>query len=166
MRPRALLHRLGGDLPPTFWWLFAGMLANALATFVFPFLALFLVSRGFSVARAGLVVSVYGGGSVLAGPVAGALADRLGRRPTLLGALLAGAGMTAVLAVAETPAAIAATALALGLVTFAFRPAAQAIVADVVTPGRRADAFGLLYWANNLGMAIALVVGGALASRG
>ncbi|HEY6099775.1 MAG TPA: MFS transporter [Anaeromyxobacter sp.] len=156
----------GGDLPSTFWWLFAGMLVNALASFVFPFLALFLTSRGFSAARAGLVVAAYGGGSVLAGPVAGALADRIGRRPTLLGSLLAGSGLTAMLAFVEGPAAIAAAALALGLVTHAFRPAAHAIVADVVPPGRRGHALGLLYWANNLGMAIALVLGGAIASRG
>src|SRR5919204_318729 len=60
---RAMLAHLGGDLPAAFWWLFAGMLVNALATFVFPFLALFLTSRGISVARAGLVVALYGGGN-------------------------------------------------------------------------------------------------------
>jgi MFS family permease len=166
VRARALLHDVAGDLPRTFWWLFAGMLANALATFVFPFLALFLVARGFSPSRAGLVVALYGGGSVLAGPVAGSLADRVGRRPTLLASLVAGAALTALLAAAEAPAAIACGALALGLVTNAFRPAAQAIVADVVAPERRGQEFGLLYWASNLGMALALVLGGTLASRG
>ncbi|MFL5274592.1 MAG: MFS transporter [Anaeromyxobacteraceae bacterium] len=166
MRARALLVRLGADLPATFWWLFAGMLANALATFVFPFLALFLVARGFSPSRAGLVVALYGGGSILAGPVAGSLADRVGRRPTLLASLVAGAALTALLAAVEAPTAIACAALALGLVTNAFRPAAQAIIADVVAPERRGQAFSLLYWANNLGMALAMVLGGTLASRG
>jgi MFS family permease len=167
MRPvRAALRHLFGDLPETFWWLFAGMLVNALATFVFPFLALFLTSRGVSAARAGLVVALYGGGTVVSGAVAGALADRAGRRPTLIASLVASGALTALLAALDAPGPIAATALALGLVTHAFRPAAQAIVADVVARERRGHAFGLLYWANNLGAAIGLVVGGALASHG
>jgi MFS family permease len=166
MRLRAAVSRLVEGLPTTFWWLFAGMLANALATFVFPFLVLFLTSRGFTVERAGLVVALYGGGSIVSGPIAGAFADRVGRRPTLIGSLLAGAALTALLARLDAPEPIAAAAVALGVVTNAFRPAAQAILVDVVAPERRGQAFGLLYWANNLGMALALALGGALASRG
>ncbi len=37
-----------GGLPATFWWLWSGALLSALATFVFPFLALFLTARGLS----------------------------------------------------------------------------------------------------------------------
>jgi hypothetical protein len=56
-RIAALLRAAAGGLPATFWWLFAGMLLNALATFVLPFLALFLTSRGLSISTAGLAVS-------------------------------------------------------------------------------------------------------------
>jgi MFS family permease len=166
VRLRPALDRLAGGLPATFWWLFAGMLVNALATYVFPFLALYLTSRGLSVARAGLVVSLFGGGSLVSGPVAGAFADRVGRRPTILASLVLSSALTAVVALAEAPLAVAAAALALGLVSNAFRPAAQATLADLVAPERRGHAFGLLYWANNFGGAVSLVLGGALAAHG
>jgi MFS family permease len=41
----------------------------------------------------------------------------------------------------------------------------QAAVADVVAPAQRARAYGLLYWAINLGFAGASALGGALAER-
>jgi MFS family permease len=85
------------DLPPAYRWLLGGMFVSALATFVFPFLALYLRARGFSVAQAGLVAGLFGAGSVVSGPRAGWSADRLGRRPTILLALLASATLTALL---------------------------------------------------------------------
>src|SRR6266498_3635889 len=94
-RSRAAL--LGG-LPSTFWWLWTGWLISALANFVFPFLAFFLTARGFSPSRVGLVVSLFGAGSVIAGPVAGVLTDRIGRRPTILFSLLGSAAAAVALA--------------------------------------------------------------------
>jgi MFS family permease len=152
-------------LPPTYRWLLAGSFASALATFVFPFLALYLTGRGFSAAEASLVVGLFGAGSILSGPVAGLSADRLGRRPTLVASLLATAALTALLGVLEGPAALALTAGALGVTASAYRPAAAAVVADVVPAGLVLRAYGLLYWANNLGIACSFAVGGLLADR-
>jgi MFS family permease len=47
-----------------------------------------------------------------------------------------------------------------------YRPASTAVVADVVSPDDRPRAFGLLYWAINLGWTFALLAGGALAQHG
>jgi len=146
--------------------LFLGVLLMALATFVFPFLTLFLTSRGYSVERAGLVVSLFGAGSIPAGPLAGWLADRVGRRPTLVGALLASAACTASLPYLPTPALVAAGALVLGVAIHAYFPAANAIVADVVPPDRLGDAYGLMYWERNAGVAVSFALGGALAVYG
>jgi MFS family permease len=157
---------MGSGLPATFWWLWAGMLLNAVATFVFAFLALFLTARGFTAGEAGLVASLFGAGSLLSGPLAGYCADRAGRRPTMLVSLLSSALLTALLAFLDSRGAIAAAVLLLGFATPAFRPAAAATIADVVAGPERQRAFGLSYWAANLGMAISLTVGGALAERG
>src|SRR2546430_10358391 len=88
---RGMSTRLGrsfashvGGLPRLFWWLWSGALLSALATFVFPFLALFLTARGMSPSTTGFVASLFAGGMIFAGPGGGALPDRIGRKPTLL----------------------------------------------------------------------------------
>jgi len=153
-------------LPATFWWLFSGALVSALANFVFPFLTLFLTGRGFTTEQAGLLVSVFGAGTVISGPLAGAFTDRVGRRPTLLFALTATGLCVALLPLLRSTAAIVAGVGAIGLFSHAYRPAAGATIADVVPPEGRARAFGLLYWANNLGLAFSMIVGGGLAAVG
>jgi MFS family permease len=149
-----------------FWWLFAGVLVMALATFVFPFLALFLRSRGFSVTQTGLIVTLFGAGSIPAGPIAGWFADHVGRRPMLIGALASAAVLTAQLPARSSPWLIAAVTLALGGTVHAYWPAANAVVADIVQSDRYADAYGLMYWERNAGMAVSFALGGALAAGG
>jgi MFS family permease len=54
----------------------------------------------------------------------------------------------------------------LGVTIDAYRPASQALVADLVSPTDRARAYGLLFWAINLGFAVAMVAGGTLTRAG
>ena len=154
------------ELPATFWALFAGVLLMALATFVFPFLTLFLRARGYSVEEAGLLVALFGAGTIPAGPLGGWLADRFGRRPTLIASLLCAAAFTALLPFLSHPALLAAGTLVLGVAVHAYFPASSAVVADVVRPERYADAYGLMYWERNLGVAVSFALGGALAAHG
>jgi MFS family permease len=161
---RRELHAIAGGFPATFWWLWAGTLVNALGQFVFPFLALYLVGRGFSVGEAGAIVAGMGLGSIFAAPIGGVLADRIGRRATLVGSLVLGAAVTAGLAVTREPLALRIGVFLLGLVSQMYRPAMQASVADLVPPERRARAYGLVYWAVNVGFGASLVIGGTLAA--
>lgn len=153
-------------LPGPFWALFSGVLVMALATFVFPFLTLFLRARGYSVEEAGFLVALFGVGSIPAGPLGGWLADRIGRRRTLLGSLLASALFTALLPFLPSTSLVGAGALVLGLAVHAYFPAASALVADVVPPSRYAQAYGLMYWERNLGVAVSFALGGVLAQSG
>jgi MFS family permease len=153
-------------LPRIYWTLWAGMLLNRLGGSVFFLLGLYLTrERGLSPALAGLVISLYAAGGLVAGPVGGVLADRVGRRATLLaGTACAGTFMLA-LGLARSVGAIAALAPFVGFATIACAAPLQAAVADVVPAAQRTRAYGLLYWAINLGFAGAAVFGGALAER-
>ncbi|MFB4307951.1 MDR family MFS transporter [Actinomadura sp. GTD37] len=166
-RVAAFLRPRVGGFPRPFWVLWAGTLLNRLGTMVEPFLGLYLTTvRGLSLAQAGVVMAVLGAGSLGGQVVGGALADRLGRRPTLtLATVGTGAAMLA-LGYAQGIAAIVGAALLLGVLLDMYRPAAQAMVADIVSPAERPRAFGLLFWAINLGWAVAMVLGGTLAQQG
>ncbi|WP_377270619.1 MDR family MFS transporter [Peterkaempfera sp. SMS 1(5)a] len=163
---RAVAETTGG-LPSSFWWLWTSTLVNRLGGFVVTFLALYLTAgRGYSATYAGLVASLYGLGCAVAALVGGVLADRVGRRPTLLGAQLGTAAFTVLLGLAQGQVAIAVTALLLGLTSNASRPAVAAIMADLVAPEDRVRAFSLNYWAINIGFGVSAAVAGLVAAHG
>lgn len=158
--------RVGG-LPKTFWVLWSGTLVNRLGTFVEPFLILYLTrQRGMSVAGAGGVLTVFGAGGLFSQPVGGMLADRHGRRATLSAAMLAASAAMLLLGAARTTLLITLAAFLVGLTVDLYRPASQALVADSVSPADRTRAYGLLFWAVNLGWAAATTLAGYLAERG
>ena len=165
-RPGNFLAAHVGGLPSLFWWLWSGALLSALATFVFPFLALFLTARGMSPSTTGFVASFFAGGMIVAGPLGGTLADRIGRRPTILIGLFTSAACAAILALLTSPVAIAAVVFAFGVSSQGTNPAIMAMLADIVPEESRARAFGLVYWANNVGTGVSLVAGGMLARQG
>jgi MFS family permease len=156
---------LVGGLPGTYWYLWTGTLVNRLGSFVVPFLALYLTrERGFRVEEAGGVVALHGAGAVLAGLVGGTLADRIGRRATLLVGLWLGSAAMLALGLARDTWQICTAAFLLGLLGEQYRPAVSAAIADVVPPEHRARAYSLLYWIINVGFSLALPLGG-FASR-
>ncbi|MQS39737.1 MFS transporter [Streptomyces katsurahamanus] len=160
---RAVRESVSG-LPREFWWLWTSTLVNRLGGFVATFLVLYLTSdQGYSAAYAGLVVSLYGLGGVVSSLGGGVMADRLGRRPTLLIAQTSTALSVAALAFVHHPVAIAAVACLVGMATNASRPAVQAMMADIVRPEDRVRAFSLNYWAINLGFAVSAIAAGFIA---
>lgn len=163
---RAAAESLGG-LPRQFWWLWTSTLVNRLGGFVVTFLALYLtVDRGYSASYAGLVASLFGLGSAIAALVGGVLADRIGRRPTLLAAQLLTAASTATLGFADGQLMIASVAFLVGLSSNASRPAGAAIIADLVPEKDRVRAYALNYWAINIGFGVSAAAAGLIASHG
>src|SRR5512147_1325270 len=160
---RAARETVSG-LPREFWWLWTSTLVNRLGAFVATFMALYLtLDRGYSASYAGLVASLHGLGGVVSSLGGGVMADRLGRRPTLLVAQSATAGTVALLGFMTDPVAIAGVAFLVGMASNASRPAVQAMVADIVRPEDRVRAFALNYWAINLGFAVSSTAAGFIA---
>jgi MFS family permease len=163
---RASVRAAAGGLPRIFWTLVAGIFVNRLASFVITFLAVYLVrERGLAANQAGRIVALFGVGLLVAGPLGGTLADAVGRRTTMLLSLTLGALSTAAIGFVREPGALAALAFLSALTNEMYRPAMAAVVADVVPPGDRARAWGLMYWAVNLGWAVGLALGGLIAAR-
>ncbi|MGP4083291.1 MDR family MFS transporter [Streptomyces sp. KR55] len=160
---RAATETVSG-LPREFWWLWTSTLVNRLGGFVATFMALYLtLDRGYSASYAGLVAALHGLGGVLSSLGGGVMADRLGRRPTLLVAQASTAVSVALLGFMHHPVAIAAVAFLVGAASNASRPAVQAMMADIVRPEDRVRAFSLNYWAINLGFAVSSMAAGFIA---
>ncbi|WP_406053360.1 MDR family MFS transporter [Kribbella sp. NBC_00889] len=154
-------------LPRAFWALWVCQLVNRLGSFVQPFLVLYLThDRHLSAGTAGAVAAAVGAGSVAAQLSGGWLADRVGRRLTMLICFFGTAAALILLGSARSMAMIWVTAFLVGLLGDLFRPAVQATVADLLEPGERVRAYGLLFWAINLGFSVSTVSAGVLASVG
>ncbi|MDQ1751064.1 MAG: hypothetical protein QOE71_2120 [Pseudonocardiales bacterium] len=152
-----------GGLPNAFWWLWLGTLVNRAGTFIEPFFVLYLTGpRHISVTTAGLVLTIWGLGSLISQPVGGVLTDRYGRRTTLAASLTATAMALFSLSFARPLWVIAVLVFLLGLVADMYRPASTAAVADLVTGTDRTRAYALQFWAINLGFSIAATAAGVL----
>lgn len=164
---RRLIDAQTGGLPRAFWWLWLGTLVNRAGTFIEPFFVLYLTTaRGVSIQTTGLVLTVWGFGSLLSQPIGGVLTDRFGRRATLGASLAATSASLFALGLARDLITITVLVLVLGIVADMYRPASSAAVADLVPELDRTRAFALQFWAVNLGFSVASVSAGLLLHLG
>jgi MFS family permease len=155
-----------GGLSPVYWVIWWGTLVNRLASFVGIFLALYLrQEHGFDEAQAGWVVGLWGLGGTLAAPVGGVLTDRVGRRATMLLGLVLGGLAVLAIAFAGDPVLLTVLAFLAGATQQLFFPSSQAAISDVVPMADRPRAYGLLYWAVNLGLAFGFFIAGLVPGR-
>ncbi|WP_411075306.1 MFS transporter [Streptomyces sp. cmx-4-7] len=154
------------DLPPVVWTLFAGTIVNRLGYLVTPFLVFFLASRGVTGSDTSYVLGALGAGHLLGPAVGGVLADRIGRRPTMLIGLIGAAAAQGALFLAPGVWTMAAAALLISAAGSTVSPAAYALLADAVDSERRRRAYALFGWGVNIGTAAAGVLGGYLAAHG
>ena len=153
-------------LPRAAWILFFGTFLNKFGGFVIPFLTLYLTGQGYSVGQAGLAVSAYGVGNLGASLLGGHLADKFGRRQTIVLSMFSGAATMMLLSQAHSFGLIVALVALTGLANEFYRPASQALLADVVPPGQRMTAFAALRVSFNAGFAFGPATAGLLAAYG
>ena len=152
-------------MPRSAWVLFAGSFVNRLGTFVLPFLTLYLTGRGYSPAQAGLAIACYGLGGLLSQVAGGLVADRIGRRNAIALSMFGASALTLALWQATSLATIYAITFALAAFAELYRPAAGALIADLLPAEQRVTAFTLYRLTVNVGWAAGLAIGGFLAER-
>lgn len=152
-------------LPAAAWILFAGTFINRFGTFVMPFLILYFTRKGYSEVRAGLAVGAYGLGHLVASVLGGHLADRFGRRNTIILSMFSVAASMMLLSQADSFPVITALTFLTGLTGELYRPASSALLADLVAPHQRVAAYSMYRLAINLGFAAGPATAGFLADR-
>lgn len=152
-------------IPRPVWWLSATQLVNRVGAMAIPFMTLYLTQKlGFGIADAGLVMTIFGLGTIIGSLAGGWLTDRIGYRPIMIWSLvLNGFGFLALLPL-RSFWAISALVFLLSIAAEAFRPAASSSIARYSSDEMRTRSFSLYRFAINLGWAIASAIGGLLAS--
>ncbi len=145
----------------------AARAVNQLGAFSLAFLTV-LLSRdlGASLATAGAVAALFGLATIPSRLLGGHLADRLGRRRTILAGLAGCAAAQLGIAAAPDTAVAAGCAVLLGFAFELYEPPSQAMIADVTRPDQRAPAYTLLTTALAVGNMGAGLVAAAVGRSG
>jgi predicted MFS family arabinose efflux permease len=147
------------------WWLSITLLINRSGTMVVPFLTLYLTGyHHYSIAKAGLVMGLFGAGAIAGGFIGGRLTDKYGFYPIQLITLSGGGVMFILLGLVQTYSLICVFTFVLSLVNEAFRPANATAVAYYSAPENRTRSYSLNRLAINLGWAVGGALGGVLAA--
>jgi MFS transporter, DHA1 family, multidrug resistance protein len=146
----------------------AGFASNLGFTLVTPFLPLF-IQRDLHIHDvhaltfwSGVTASIAALGFALAGTAWGVLADRYGRKPMIVRALVSGAAVTALTSVVQDVFELTGARALLGM-TAGVQAASSALMADQAPRVRLAWALGMLAGARAVGQAVGPVLGGVLA---
>ena len=129
---------------------------------VLPLLPLYAEGFGASGLQVGLLVAVYSLVQLVMAPLWGRLSDRIGRRPVVVLGLLGSSAAYVVFAQADSLAVLFASRI-VGGIGGSTIPVAQAYIADVTPPSRRAGNMGLIGAAFGLGFVIGPALGAFLA---
>lgn len=142
--------------PRSVRYLLGGVLLNQLGAFVQTFLVLYLTHRGYGVDEAGFLLGAYGVGAVAGTLLGGELTSRLGSRNTIATAMSCSAVLVFVIPWLADPGDhpfLLGLVVVLGLMTQSYRPAASALLSDLMPDEFRVMGFSMLRIAMNIGAA-------------
>ncbi len=146
------------------WLLATVMLINRSGTMVLAFMTLYINHIGYSTKLAGLVVGVYGTGSLIGAFIGGKISDRFGFYYTQFFSLFCGGLLFITLGQMKTYLSICVCTFFLAMVNESFRPANATAIAHYSTPQNRTQSFSIIRLAINLGWGVGGALGGFLAS--
>ena len=132
---------------------------------VVPFLTIYCTQKlNFSIVQAGMIMALFGLGSVFGAFIGGKITDKVGFYYLQVGALISGGFMFMTLSLLETFFSLAIGTFILSMCNEGFRPANSSAVAHYSTEKTRTRSYSLNRMAINLGWSFGGAMGGFIAS--
>jgi MFS family permease len=163
---QAAAKRLKQGYPRQFWLLFFGMLISTTgASMIWPFLMIYVSERlQLPLTMAASLMTLNAAAGLVFSFVAGPMTDRLGRKWVMVISLAVNGLGYLFMSRANTLGAFAFLMTLSGAFNPLYRVGADAMMADLVPPERRPDAYSLIRMSNNVGVALGPVIGGLIAA--
>jgi MFS family permease len=155
------------EYPPQFWLMASGLLiSSAGSSMIWPFLMIYVSEKlSLSLSTVSTLISINAGTGILTSFIAGAVADRLGRKPVMVLSLAASGHGYLFMSQAHTYLGFAFLMFIMGASNPLYQVGADAMLADMVRPEKRTNAYAIIRMVNNAGIAIGPAAGGFLASQ-
>jgi MFS family permease len=163
---RDFLSRTRGVYPTQFWLMFWGMLISTMgSSMVWPFLMIYITGKlKLPLSQAASLMTLNAAVALVAAFIAGPVTDRLGRKWILVISLLGLGGVYLFYTQANTFALTALLMAGTGFFNPLYRVGGDAMMADLIPPDKRPEAYALLRMSNNLGISIGPAIGGFVAA--
>lgn len=160
------LTKLFRSYPGQFWLIFFGMLISQIGTsMVWPFLLIYISQKlDMSLTAISFLLTANSFSGILATFFIGPVIDRFGRKWTLI-LSLAGFGLVYLLyTVTATYVQFVVVLSLAGIFSPIYRVASDTMLADMIPPAQRSEAYSLLRLITNVGFAIGPAIGGFVAA--
>lgn len=147
------------------WILSVVILINRCGFMAVPFMGLYVTQALHRPeSDAGIIISLFGAGSIAGAAAGGKFTDMFGYRPVQILASLIGGLFFLLFAMVEDFTWLCVLAVVISFFSEAFRPANYAAIASYATEGTETRSYSLNRLANNIGWAFGISMGGIIAS--
>ncbi len=156
------LQTLLARYPRQFWIMTAGMLIVSIGgSMWWPFVTILLRERlQLPLTQVTLLFTLNSAAGLVATSFVGPAVDRFGRRTAMIMGLAVNGLALAAMGFADSVAAWAVALTFTGMFGPMYRVGADAMVADLIPPDERANAYSVMRMSNNLGIAVGPALGG------
>ena len=150
--------------PAQFWLLFWGMLVSFFGmSMIWPFMVIYLADElSLPLTIITTLTTISAVMSLLSSFIAGSIADKIGRKWTMVISLVVTGAALAAMIPAHTYWQFAFLMAIRGAFRPLYRVGADAMVADLVIPEKRDDAYALTRLSKNVGVALGPAIGGLM----
>jgi MFS family permease len=161
------LTSLRNEYPRQFWLLFWGLLISTIgASMIWPFLMIYVSERlGLPLTTTASLMTLNAATGLVFSFIGGSLIDRVGRKWIMVVSLAINGATYILYSYANSLAAFAFLMALSGAFNPLYRVGADAMMADLIAPEKRIDAYSLLRMGNNVGVALGPAMGGFIATR-
>lgn len=160
------IQSIRGKYPGQFWLLFWGMLISTIgSSMIWPFLLIYVSNRlNLPLTKTATLLTINAISGLIASFIAGSIADKIGRKWVMVISLLLNALVYVLMIRADSYQVFAYLMILSGSANPLYRVGADAMLADLIPPDDRIDAYALMRLSNNLGVSIGPAMGGVLVS--
>jgi MFS family permease len=155
------------EYPPQYWLMITGVvISTAGGSMIWPFLLIYASGKlHMPLSTVATLISINAGTGLLSSFVAGALADKIGRKIVMNFSLTVNGLAYFLLMRAGTYSQFVGLMIMIGLSNPLYQVGADAMLADMIPSEKRTDAYALNRIANNAAFALGPAIGGFLATR-
>jgi len=160
------VFRLRGEYPGQYWLLFWGYLISTVgASMIWPFFTIYVSENlGLPLTAVASLMTINAVTGLAFSFFSGPLVDRAGRKWIMVASLVISGLVYFFYSRAGSLLEFAVLQAVAGAFNPLYRVAADAMMADLIPPERRIDAYSLMRLGHNVGVAIGPAVGGFIAS--